>query len=81
MLQRICGLDLDNMVRFSEDFEHKGHSCLAFEMLDKNLHERLRERRGNPLSQSNPSPNRYVDLITLISSNGNMSSYISNTHQ
>ena len=49
MLKMIRGLDPDNIVRFYESFEHMGKMCLAFEMLDKNLHELLRERRGNPL--------------------------------
>ena len=50
MLKMIRGLDPLNIVRFCESFEHMGKMCLAFEMLDKNLHELLRERRGNPLS-------------------------------
>ncbi|XP_044229079.1 homeodomain-interacting protein kinase 4-like isoform X2 [Thunnus albacares] len=50
MLKMIRGLDPLNVVRFCESFEHMGKMCLAFEMLDKNLHELLRERRGNPLS-------------------------------
>ncbi|XP_067467193.1 dual specificity tyrosine-phosphorylation-regulated kinase 4-like [Thunnus thynnus] len=50
MLKMIRGLDPLNVVRFCESFEYMGKMCLAFEMLDKNLHELLRERRGNPLS-------------------------------
>ncbi|XP_034385769.1 homeodomain-interacting protein kinase 2-like [Cyclopterus lumpus] len=50
MLKMIRGLDPENIVRFFEDFEHKGHTCLVFEMLDKNLHELLKERRGNRFS-------------------------------
>ncbi|XP_042288613.1 homeodomain-interacting protein kinase 2-like isoform X2 [Thunnus maccoyii] len=50
MLKMIRGLDPLNVVRFCESFEHMGKMCLAFEMLDKNLHELLKERRGNPLS-------------------------------
>ncbi|XP_042289804.1 homeodomain-interacting protein kinase 2-like isoform X3 [Thunnus maccoyii] len=50
MLKMIRGLDPLNVVRFCESFEYMGKMCLAFEMLDKNLHELLKERRGNPLS-------------------------------
>ncbi|XP_044214875.1 dual specificity tyrosine-phosphorylation-regulated kinase 4-like [Thunnus albacares] len=50
MLKMVRGLDPVNIVRFYEGFEYMGKTCLAFEMLDKNLHQLLKERRGNPLS-------------------------------
>ncbi|XP_068447686.1 putative dual specificity tyrosine-phosphorylation-regulated kinase 3 homolog isoform X3 [Clinocottus analis] len=50
MLKKIRGLDPENTVWLYEDFEHKGHTCLAFEMLSKNLHEFLKEKHGNRLS-------------------------------
>ena len=56
MLKKIRGLNPENIVRLFEDFEHKGHTCLAFEMLDKNLHELLKDRRGNPLSVQEIKP-------------------------
>lgn len=56
MLKRIRGLDPDNIVQFFEGFEHKGRICLAFEMLERNLHELLKERRGNLLSLQEIKP-------------------------
>lgn len=56
MLNRIRGLDPDNLVRFLEGFEYQGYTCLAFEMLDKNLHELLKERRHNMLSLQEIQP-------------------------
>ncbi|CAK6982806.1 homeodomain-interacting protein kinase 2-like isoform X2 [Scomber scombrus] len=49
MLKVIRGLDPVNIVRFYESFKHMGKTCLAFELLDKNLHQLLMERRGEPL--------------------------------
>lgn len=50
ILKKIQGLDPVHIVRFYENFNHKGHTCLVFETLDKNLDELLRERHGEPLS-------------------------------
>ncbi|XP_068424578.1 homeodomain-interacting protein kinase 2-like [Clinocottus analis] len=50
ILKRICCLAPENIVRFFEDFEHKGHTCLTFELLDKNLHALLKEESSNCLS-------------------------------
>ncbi|CAJ1057166.1 homeodomain-interacting protein kinase 1-like isoform X1 [Xyrichtys novacula] len=45
ILQTLRTLDADksNIVQFFETFEHNGHTCLAFEMLDKNLLDLLNE--------------------------------------
>ncbi|CAK6970666.1 homeodomain-interacting protein kinase 2-like [Scomber scombrus] len=50
LLKVIRGLHPVNIVRFYESFKHMGKTCLTFELLDKNLHQLLRERRGEPLS-------------------------------
>lgn len=79
MLKRIRGLDPVNIVRFFESFEHRGHICLAFEMLDKNLHEVLKERRGNSLSlqEIKPITQQVCESYRSIT-NGSTLDYISN---
>ncbi|XP_034074382.1 homeodomain-interacting protein kinase 1-like [Gymnodraco acuticeps] len=42
--------DHSNMVKFFEQFEHLGQTCLAFEMLDKCLYQIMLERFWIPLS-------------------------------
>ncbi|KAI9532731.1 hypothetical protein NQZ68_029297 [Dissostichus eleginoides] len=42
--------DHSNMVKFFEQFEHLGQTCLAFEMLDKCLYQMMLERYWIPLS-------------------------------
>ncbi|XP_041840392.1 homeodomain-interacting protein kinase 2-like [Melanotaenia boesemani] len=51
ILKDISVLDPDiyNVVKFLEQFEHMGQTCLAFEMLEKNLDELLREYDFDPL--------------------------------
>uniref|UniRef100_A0A665WTT4 Protein kinase domain-containing protein n=1 Tax=Echeneis naucrates TaxID=173247 RepID=A0A665WTT4_ECHNA len=56
VLKKLRKLDYDknNLVRFTEHFHHKGHICLAFEMLDmsiKDLIERKLRRKPLQLSQ------------------------------
>ncbi|CAJ1072333.1 laminin subunit alpha-3-like [Xyrichtys novacula] len=45
ILQTLRTLDADksNIVQFFETFEHNGHTCLAFEMLDKSLFDLMIE--------------------------------------
>ena len=40
-----------NVVQFFEQFDHKGRSCLVFEMLDRSLFQLLLERDWQLLSQ------------------------------
>ena len=58
MLKAVSALDpvKKNVAQFLETFKHKGQTCLAFEMLDRNLHQLLRERRYKPLSLSEIRP-------------------------
>ncbi|XP_008299831.1 homeodomain-interacting protein kinase 1-like [Stegastes partitus] len=50
ILRKLRRVDPVHVVRFYESLQHKGHTCLVFEMLDKNLLELLKERHGEPLS-------------------------------
>ncbi|XP_051805695.1 homeodomain-interacting protein kinase 3-like [Acanthochromis polyacanthus] len=52
MLKEISVLnpDLTNVVKFLEQFEHIGHTCLAFEMLDRSLYDLIHEKNYQPLS-------------------------------
>lgn len=58
MLKLISSLNPDhtNMVKFFEQFQHKGKLCLAFEMLDVSLYDFLRERKWQPLPVSKIRP-------------------------
>lgn len=39
-----------NLVQFYGQFEHRGLTCLAFEMLDTNLYDFIKARKRKPLS-------------------------------
>lgn len=51
MLELISKLNPDenNLVKFLEQFEHMGQTCLVFEMLDNDLYDLLEERQCNPV--------------------------------
>lgn len=42
--------DQFNLVRALEFFTHKNHACLAFEMLELNLYDYLKQNKFMPLS-------------------------------
>uniref|UniRef100_A0A3Q3M4T0 Protein kinase domain-containing protein n=1 Tax=Labrus bergylta TaxID=56723 RepID=A0A3Q3M4T0_9LABR len=52
MLGALSALDpaKANVVQFFESFTHRGLACLAFEMLDKSVHQLMCDRRWKPLS-------------------------------
>lgn len=52
MLQLIGLLnpDRNNFVRFFEEFQFMGRTCLVFEILEKNLNDLIKERSNQPLS-------------------------------
>uniref|UniRef100_A0A3B4TGV3 Protein kinase domain-containing protein n=1 Tax=Seriola dumerili TaxID=41447 RepID=A0A3B4TGV3_SERDU len=54
IIKKLRKLDQDknNLVRFAEHFEYKGHVCLAFEMLDINIYDFIRSRDFQPLHLS-----------------------------
>lgn len=54
ILEKLRKLDQDknNMVRFIENFTHKGHICLVFEMLQTDLYHFLERRDFKPLHLS-----------------------------
>ncbi|XP_026161467.1 homeodomain-interacting protein kinase 2-like, partial [Mastacembelus armatus] len=58
MLEVVSVLDpvKTNVVQFFERFEYKGHTCLAFEMLDRNLCQLLKDRDYKPPSLSEIRP-------------------------
>ncbi|CAK6962111.1 homeodomain-interacting protein kinase 4-like [Scomber scombrus] len=58
MLEVVSVLDPigKSIVHFFEKFEYKGHTCLAFEMLDRSLYQLIRERQRKPLSVSEIRP-------------------------
>lgn len=68
--------DLTNMVKFFEQFEHMGHTCLVFEMLDTSLYDLLLERDWKPLSLKQIRPiAKQVLLYFLFSMSANSQSY------
>lgn len=58
MLDYINKFDTDryNFVKFFEQFEYGGFTCLVFEMLDCDLYDLMRERHGIPLSPAEIRP-------------------------
>lgn len=41
--------DEHNVVRALECFQHRGHTCLVFEMLEQNLYDFLKQNKFSPL--------------------------------
>ncbi|XP_040002959.1 homeodomain-interacting protein kinase 1-like [Xiphias gladius] len=66
MLEVVSVLDpvKKNVVQFLEKFQHRGHTCLVFEMLDRSLHQLLKER-NMPLSLSEIRPVTHQLLIAF----------------
>ncbi|XP_047459521.1 homeodomain-interacting protein kinase 3-like isoform X2 [Mugil cephalus] len=56
VLKQMERLSPVNIVHFFEDFNYKGHTCLAFEKLDMRLHDLLQKRRDKPLSLAEIKP-------------------------
>ncbi|XP_034536497.1 homeodomain-interacting protein kinase 1-like [Notolabrus celidotus] len=58
MLEAVRCLDpvKTNIVHFFETFEHRGLTCLAFEKLDRDLFQLLKDRHENPLSLNEIRP-------------------------
>ena len=59
--------DYANVVKFFEWFQHQGHTCLAFEMLDRSLYDMLLEQDWKPLSLNELRP-----IATQVCINVNM---------
>lgn len=51
ILNRLSAENADeyNFVRSYECFQHKGHTCLVFEMLEQNLYDFLKHSKFSPL--------------------------------
>uniref|UniRef100_A0A3B4TXG7 Protein kinase domain-containing protein n=1 Tax=Seriola dumerili TaxID=41447 RepID=A0A3B4TXG7_SERDU len=51
MLEKLRKLDQDknNLIKFTEHFEHKGHVCIAFEMLDLSVEDLIEKTSSKPL--------------------------------
>ena len=45
-----------NFVRAFECFQHKGHTCLVFEMLEQNLYDFLKQNKFTPLPLNSIRP-------------------------
>ncbi|XP_059202267.1 homeodomain-interacting protein kinase 1-like [Centropristis striata] len=58
MLEAVSILDSEkkNVAQFFEKFEHNGQTCLAFELLDRSLHDLLNDRDCMPLSLTEIRP-------------------------
>ncbi|XP_039978855.1 homeodomain-interacting protein kinase 1-like [Xiphias gladius] len=56
---------MKNVVHFFEQFQHKGHTCLVFEMLDRSLLQLLSEQQGTPLSLHEIRPITHQLLMAL----------------
>ncbi|XP_029970816.1 homeodomain-interacting protein kinase 1-like [Salarias fasciatus] len=66
-LKAVSVLDPDraNIIRFFEHFEDMGRTCLAFEMLDMDLHSLLERRQCVPLSSHEIRPIAKQLLVAL----------------
>lgn len=51
ILARLSGENAEehNVVRALECFQHRGHTCLVFEMLEQNLYDFLKQNKFSPL--------------------------------
>ncbi|XP_062329985.1 homeodomain-interacting protein kinase 1 isoform X3 [Osmerus eperlanus] len=58
ILNRLSAENADefNFVRSYECFQHKGHTCLVFEMLEQNLYDFLKHSKFSPLPLRNIRP-------------------------
>lgn len=58
MLEVVSVLDpvKKNVVQFLEHFEHKGHTCLVFEKLDRSLFQMFRDKHLKSLSLNEIRP-------------------------
>ncbi|XP_075906414.1 homeodomain-interacting protein kinase 3-like isoform X2 [Nelusetta ayraudi] len=67
MLQLIGLLnpDRNNFVRFFEEFQYMGRTCLVFEILEKNLNDLIKERNNQPLSLREIRPVAKQLLVAL----------------
>lgn len=74
MLEYLNKFDPDryNFVKFFEQFEYGGFTCLVFEMLDCDLYNLMRERHGIPLSLAEIRP--IAQQVWTIQSQCNLSS-------
>lgn len=74
MLDYINKFDTDhyNFVKFFEQFEYGGFTCLVFEMLDCDLYDLMRERHGIPLSPPEIRP--IAQQVRMIQSERNLNS-------
>ena len=70
-----------NFVRSYECFQHKGHTCLVFEMLEQNLYDFLKHSKFSPLPlrhirpilQQVSSPDQRLRYSSAQSSSGSLS--------
>lgn len=60
--------DKNNLVKFFEQFEYMGQTCLVFEMLDNDLYDLLEERQCNPvhLKEIRPIAQQVWNLMATI---------------
>lgn len=69
MLELISKLNPDenNLVKFFEQFEYMGQTCLVFEMLDNDLYDLLEERQCNPvhLKEIRPIAQQVWDIVVV----------------
>lgn len=63
----ILNPDLTNIVKFFEQFEHVGLTCLVFEMLDRSLYDQLLEQNWKPLSLKEIRPIAKQVLLLFLS--------------
>lgn len=57
----------NNLVKFFEQFEYMGQTCLVFEMLDNDLYDLLEERQCNPvhLKEIRPIAQQVWNIVIL----------------
>ncbi|XP_029929810.1 homeodomain-interacting protein kinase 1-like [Myripristis murdjan] len=74
MLKKLRALDPDkcNLVRWNGCFNHRGHFCLEFEMLDISLRDFLKQRgfRGLSLSEIRPIMHQLATALAHLKSAG-----------
>ncbi|XP_072172100.1 homeodomain-interacting protein kinase 1-like [Diadema setosum] len=68
ILARLSAENADdfNLVRAYEYFQHKNHTCLVFELLEKNLYDFLKQSKFRPLPLKHIRPTLQQVLVALL---------------
>lgn len=67
ILSKLNAEDVDkyNLIKATEFFQHKGHTCIAFEMLHINLYEELKRKDFSPMTLHDIRPILQQVLVAM----------------